>query len=75
MPLYINTQGKTSVAVGICDRCKLKFALVDLHPDRNSPGLSVDAACNDRYDPYRLPSRRAENITLQRPRPDEHITP
>lgn len=74
MSLYLNTTGKTLVAIGVCDRCKMKRALVDLAPDRNSPGLRVcNQGCNDEFDPWRLPARRTEDITLRYPRPDEEL--
>lgn len=75
MSLYLDTRGKSVVSIGVCDRCKMKRALVDLGPDRNSPGLRVcNQGCNDLYDPYRLPARRTENITVQYPRPDEELS-
>lgn len=76
MSLYIDTRGNSNVAVGVCDRCKKKFALVRLSPDRNAPGLRVcDEGCNDIFDPWRLPARRSEKITVDYPRPDEELTP
>lgn len=79
MPLYIDTRGKTSVAIGVCDRCKMKRALVDLTEDLDSRGLQVcrglgSNGCQDQLDPYKLPARRSENISLRRPRPDEPLT-
>lgn len=77
MPRYLDTSGATSIAIGVCDRCKMKRRLVDLHSDRNAPGLQVcndGMGCNDLYDPYRLPARRSEDITLRRPRPDTPLT-
>ena len=79
MPLYIDTRGKTSVAIGVCDRCKMKRALVDLTEDLDSRGLQVcrglgPNGCQDTLDPYKLPARRSENISLRRPRPDEPLT-
>lgn len=74
MPRYVDTRGKTSVAIGICDRCKFAFPLVDLEADRNSPGLRVCRADNDLYDPYRLPARKSEDISLRYPRPDVDLT-
>lgn len=70
MPIYLNTQGKTSVGIGICDRCRRKFPIVDLHPDRNTPGLLVCETDNDEFDPWRLPARPTEDITLPHYRPD-----
>lgn len=77
MPRYLDTRGKTSVAVAVCDRCHMKRALTDLVPDRNSPGLRVcttGMGCDDDYDPWRLPARKSEDITLRFPRPDEPLT-
>lgn len=73
MPRYINTTGLSKIAIGICDRCRRKFPIVDLRPDRNSPGLLVCDADNDEFDPWRLPARAAEDITLPNPRPDEPL--
>lgn len=70
MPLYIDTRGKTSVGIGICDRCRRKFPIGDLHSDRNTPGLLVCDEDNDVFDPWRLPARPTEDITLPHYRPD-----
>lgn len=75
MSLYLNTRGKTSVAIAICDRCRMKRSITKLVADSNAPGLRVCGdTCRDVYDPYRLPARRTENITLQYPRPDVNLT-
>lgn len=76
MPLYLDTRGMTSCAVGICDRCRTKRPIVLLIADPNSPGLRVcsDRGCADEFDPYRLPARRPEDITVRHPRPDEPLT-
>lgn len=73
MSLYLNTSGKASAAVGVCDRCHFKAALSDLVADPNSPGLRVHLACADVRDPWRLPARKAENITLSYPRPEDPL--
>jgi len=70
MPIYLDTRGQPTLSVGVCDRCKIKFPIGDLSPDRNSPGLMVCAKDNDLYDPWRLPARKTENITVRHPRPD-----
>ena len=75
MPKYISTLGKASLAIGICGRCSRKFPLVELMPDPNYPGLRVCRADLDQYDPYRLPARQTEDISLKYPRPDEPLTP
>lgn len=71
MPKFINTVGEPVVAIAYCDRCGRKFKYVDLHPDRNNPGLRVCDADNDMLDPYKLPPRQTENITLRYPRPEK----
>ena len=71
MPIFLDTEGLTSVAIGICDRCKMKRTYVSLGPDPNFPGLRVcDQGCADQKDPYRLPARQTERINLRFPRPD-----
>lgn len=74
MPKWLDTRGKSSLAIAVCDRCKMKRAYVDLAPDPNFPGLRVcDQGCRDNYDPYRLPARQTERINLRFARPDENI--
>lgn len=73
MPKFLNTTGEPTLGIGICDRCSKKFPLAELMPDRNSPGLMVCAADNDEYDPWRLPARQPEDITLPFYRPDTPI--
>jgi hypothetical protein len=88
MSLYLDTRGNSNVAIGICGRCSLKFPLVELHPDPNSPGLMVCGTpghmtgkgtwsggdgCADMFDPWRLPPRETEDISLEFPRPDTKL--
>jgi hypothetical protein len=74
MPVFLDTTGLASVAIAICDRCRMKRALVQLGPDPNFPGLRVcDQGCADNFDPYRLPARKTERINLRFPRPDESV--
>lgn len=74
MPLYLDTRGESTPAVAVCDRCHLKVALVTLISDPNSPGLRVCRdTCVDQYDPWRLPARMTEDISLRYPRPDEPL--
>jgi len=70
MALFLNPRGKTTFGIGICGRCSRKMSLDDLHPDPNSPGLMVCRKDLDQFDPYRLPARQPENITLRFVRPD-----
>lgn len=74
MPRFLNTEGNASLAIFICDRCKMKRAIVEAMPDPNFPGLKVcQQNCADQIDPYRLPARKTERITLQYPRPDVSV--
>jgi hypothetical protein len=73
MPVFLNTRGNTTLGIGICSRCSRKFPLHELRPDYNSPGLRVCAADLDQLDPYRLPARQTENITLPFLRTDTPI--
>lgn len=73
MSHYLDTSGLSSLAIGLCGRCSLKLPIVDLTPDPNSPGLMVCRYDVDDYDPYRLPPRETEQITLQFVRPDDAL--
>jgi hypothetical protein len=73
MSVYLDTRGKTTLAIGICGRCSRKFSLDDLYSDPNYPGLKVCLEDRDEYDPYRLPARQPEKIALLFARPDTPI--
>lgn len=71
MSLYLNTRGLAKASIAICGRCSKKYPYVALMPDPNVPGLRVcPDGCRDELDPYRLPPRQSEVITLRFPRPD-----
>lgn len=70
MSVFLDTRGRATLAIGICGRCSRKFPLDELMPDPNYPGLRVCRADRDDYDPYRLPARQPETISLRFPRPD-----
>lgn len=73
MPRFLNTEGKSLLGIGVCDRCHLKFPIIDLMPDKNFPGLRVCKRDSDQLDPWRLPARIPENIALPFTRPDVPI--
>lgn len=74
MPRFLNTEGNAIIAIFICDRCRMKRAIVEAMPDPNFPGLKVcQQGCADQKDPYRLPARKTERIALQFPRPDVSV--
>ena len=74
MPIFIDPSGRSTFGLGVCARCWRKFSLEDLHSDPNSPGLKVCIDDLDDYDPYRLPARRTEDVTLRFYRPDVDLT-
>jgi hypothetical protein len=74
MPIFLDTEGLASLAIGVCDRCKMKRAFVRLGRDPNFPGLRVcDEGCQDQFDPYRLAARQTERINLRFARPDVSV--
>jgi hypothetical protein len=73
MSLWLDTTGLSSLAIGICGRCSKKFPILELFPDPNSPGLRVCSDDLDVLDPWRLPARQTEDITVTHPRPDSSL--
>ena len=74
MPRFLDTHGLSDIAIFICDRCKMKRPHAEARNDPNFPGLLVCAqGCADQKDPYRLPARQTERITIRFPRPDVNI--
>lgn len=73
MGLYLDTRGMSFQGIGICDRCSRKFPIVELMSDPNYPGLRVCRDDLDELDPYRLPARQTERITLPFVRPDVSV--
>ena len=74
MPIFLDTIGLSDIAIFICDRCKMKRPHAEARPDPNFPGLRVcGQGCADDKDPYRLPARQTERITIRFPRPDVSV--
>lgn len=73
MPTYLSTTGESVFAIAICPRCKFKRKYVDLKLDPNTMQMVCKFDCVDLYDPYRLPPKRPDDITLQYPRPEEPL--
>ena len=74
MPIFLDTIGLSDIAIFICDRCKMKRPHAEARPDPNFPGLRVcGQGCADEKDPYRLPARQTERITIRFPRPDVSV--
>jgi hypothetical protein len=73
MGLYLPISTKGHVAIAICPRCRKKIQYDDLVQDPNDK-QDYCADCVDEYDPYRLPARRTEDISLKNPSTDEELT-
>lgn len=73
MPVYLDTRSNSVLSIAICDRCSRKFAYTDLYPDPNFNGMRVCKDDLDNFDPWRLPARQTENISLRFPRPDVSV--
>lgn len=74
MPIFLDTLGMSDIAIAVCDRCKMKRPHAVMRSDPNFPGLQVcDQGCADQKDPYRLPARKTERITIRFPRPDVSV--
>lgn len=74
MAIFLDTLGNSDLAIAICDRCKMKRAHSVMRNDPNFPGLRVcNEGCADQFDPYRLPARKTERITIRFPRPDVSV--
>ena len=74
MSIYLDTRGRSTLGIGLCARCSRKFSLDELFSDPNSPGLRVCREDLENLDPYRLPPRQPDNITLPFVRPDLPLT-
>ena len=75
MPRYLDTSGKSSLAIGVCGRCGVKMPIGELMPDPNTPGVRVCRDDLDQLDPWRLAPRPSDRITVQFARPDTDLTP
>ena len=74
MPIFLDTLGYSDIAIAVCDRCKMKRPHAVMRSDPNFPGLQVcNEGCADEFDPYRLPARKTERITIRFPRPDVSV--
>ena len=73
MPRYLRPKARGKSSVAICGRCQFKFYHSELSEDPNVPGLRVCQDCRDKLDPYRLPVRANEDISIDNPRPDVEI--
>lgn len=69
MSLYLPYRASGNAAISICGRCAKKIYYSDLVLDPNNKNYYCPE-CVDLFDPWRLPARKAEDISLKHPRPD-----
>lgn len=74
MSIWLDTRGRSTLGIGLCARCSRKMSLDELFSDPNSPGLRVCREDLDQLDPYRLPPRQPDQITLPFVRPDSPLS-
>lgn len=75
MSLYLPVQEVGGhYAIAVCPRCKFKMYYGDLVADPNTKQMMCPK-CVDLYDPYRLPPKAPDQMTLQYPRPEEPLVP
>lgn len=72
MPRFINTIGRSTIAVAICQRCSFKMPHADMVRDSDT-GMMMHRHCTDASDPWKLPPRAPDRIALRNARPDTPI--
>lgn len=70
MSLWEPINTGSNVAIAVCMRCHFKRQYTDLRQDPNNQNWYCKYGCIDALDPWRLPPRRTEDISLQHARPD-----
>lgn len=73
MSLFLPVRARGSASIAICGRCARKVYYDDLEIDPNNKNYYCPE-CVDIYDPWRLPARKPENISLNHPRPDNAVS-
>lgn len=73
MSRFLDTRGQQVLSPYICDRCKLVGKFSDMTRDGDIDGLWVHKDCSDERDPWKLPPRQSEDISVPNPRPDSFV--
>lgn len=71
---WLDTSSEPTCGIAVCARCGAKLPIGALSSDPNAPGLMVCVDDLDELDPYRLPARQTEDVTLPFARPDTDIS-
>lgn len=72
MSLWHPLNTGSNVAIAICPRCHFKRQYTELAKDPNDGNYYCIYGCIDIFDPWRLPPRKTENISLDHARPDQN---
>lgn len=70
MSRFLDTRGEAVLSPYQCDRCKQRGRFSEMVEDRDRQGLWVHRTCSDELDPWKLPPRSSEDVTIPHPRPD-----
>ena len=70
MSRFLDTRGEQVLSPYICDRCKMIKRFSEMVEDEDKQGLWVCRDCSDQIDPWKLPPRESEDVTIPHPRPD-----
>ena len=69
---YLPVKTSGSAAIAICPRCHFKRYYDEMRQDPNTK-VYMCGSCIDIYDPWRLPARPPEKISLEHPRKDDEL--
>lgn len=70
MGKFLDTRGESVLSPYICDRCHLRGKFSEMRSDDDNPALWVHRECSDQLDPWKLPPRQSEDVSIPHPRPD-----
>lgn len=73
MGRFLDTRGEQVLSPYICDRCRMIKAFSEMQEDEDRQGLWVCKGCSDQLDPWKLPPRESEDVTIPHPRPDTEL--
>lgn len=73
MGKFLNTRGQPVLSPYICARCSIRGAFNEMVEDGDKPGLWVHRDCSDQLDPWKLPPRQSEDVTVPHPRRDSFV--
>lgn len=71
MSKFLDTRGEAVLSPYRCDRCGIRGKFSEMTQDGDKQGLWVHIdGCSDKLDPWKLPPRQSEDVSIPHPRPD-----